>query len=121
MSESTAEVQSLKQYHITNNDVQPRDTTLDLQQIIGLYGRRAKAYQKGAGNKYLCSVGDDWFCVVRSRGNTYRLIGRVSCNVAVVKHTTHYDIYASGTLADMVSKYKCLVHTLSMSWSMALM
>ncbi len=121
MSVSIAEAPNLKQYHITNNDVSPRDTTLDLQQIIGLYGRRAKAYQKGAGNKYLCSVGDDWFCVVKSRGNTYRLIGRVSCDVLVLKHTTHYDIYASGTLSDMVSKYKCLVHTLSMSWSTVLM
>ena len=82
----------------------PLDCSLDVQTLLGYFGRRAKMYCKSSANKYLFSYDKDFLSVVPSRGKTYRLIGRSEC-LKPVDSTINYDVYYVGSLLDCGNKF----------------
>lgn len=93
---------------------QPYDTSLDISRLVGLFSARAKNYQRSTANKYLFSFGQSWLSIVPSRGDTYRVIGRLLSSTAPKpeKVTVEYDVYYVGQLSVCISKWRVLVLSL---------
>lgn len=94
-------------YELENSIIdypKPIDCSLDVLNLYGYFGRRAKEFCKSTSNKYLLSIENDWFCIVPSRGDTFRVIGQ--CDVInAVKHTINYDVFFVGSFDECREKW----------------
>lgn len=95
---------------------QPMDCSLDLQQIVGLFGRRARMFCKSSANKYLFSYLNDWCVIVPIRSN-YRIIGQLPSDFKSVKSTINFDVYFVGSLVDCKEQFLKICRVYLRSWS----
>ena len=102
----------------------PYDTSFELRQLVAYFGARYKHYQKDVCNKFIFSLGLSWLCVKHSRGDTYRVIGRILdfnidtlTDFEILKSTIEYDVFFIGSLVDCQCRFVSLCRALVLSWS----
>lgn len=85
-------------YDDKNNIFQPPQTSdysLSFDSLLKLFSCRYRPYLKSTINKYLCSYGDSWLCIVPIR-TKYRVIGFVSCLPPPAVVTARFCEYIRG-------------------------
>lgn len=87
----------------------PLDCSLEIRNLYGYFGRRALEFCKSTANRYLLSIENDWFCIVPSRGSTFRVIGQCD-KIQAVKHTINYDVFFVGDFDDCRIKWLEFAH-----------